>query len=320
MSELPGPLELLWLAATRAEDPVGVRRRLLPCLENAPIRDPEFTGEVLGVYAGAAEHTAPECRQTLVQIKANFIQRSVTHERLATAHGDFIRGNRLSGIILGISRTCPYAAYGDSYIYAVLTPRCDCWRVAVALHPRPPYAEVAAQYGEQTNDHVRPLLKEPIKSVLANTDLRTPETPIRELAAACVTVCEICSGDGPVVYCNTHVSIALARRAPSICLFSEEFQDSCGACAPVCVLYNGVMYHDTTASIAQLLVFWLHCAFESAAPGSPLWELGRAVLQGVAGSLSNRAGLKPTQLEAGAGLDVDAPEDAADSDGLASGD
>lgn len=320
MSALPSPLELLWLAATRDDDPAGVRQRLLPCLESAPVRDLEFTGEVLGVYTGVAEHTAPECRQALVHIKADYIRRSVTHQRLTATPGDFIRCNRLSGIILGISRTCPFAAYGDSYIYAVLTLQCDCWRVAVALHPRPPYAEMAEQYGEHTNDHVRPLLREPIKSVLSNTDLRAPESTARELAAACATVCEICAADGPVVYCNMHVSIALARAAPSICLFSEEFQGACGARAPACVLHGGVMYYDDTASIAQLLVFWLHCAFESAPPGSPLWELGRAVLQGIAGSLSNRAGLKPSELKAGAGLDVDAPEGAADGDGPASGD
>jgi hypothetical protein len=321
MAAPPAPLELLWLAAIRADDPATVRARLLGCLQTAAVKDPEFMAEVLAVYTGIPDHTSPECRQTMVAIRSTHIKATTTWQPMAATPGDGdVRRGRLCRIIGGVGRTCPYGAYGDSYMYAVLAMRCESWRMVLTIHPRPPYAEVADQYGERTNEEVRPLLKAPIKTVLMSTDLQIAGCPIRELAAACATLSEICAEDGPTMYCDAHAVLALGHATrPSVCLFTEDFQLAIGAPAPIGVLYKNVIHYEQDGSIANTLLFWLHAAARGAAPGTPLWELGRAVIDGIAGSLSTRAGIVPLELKSGVYTVGDAPEEGSDGHDLAGG-
>ena len=290
---------MLWLASIRNSCPDDVQARLLPCLQQSVVTDLDYAAEVLAVYTNDANHATKEVRQTLVAIRAEYVAGAAEWVLRPGTNHPAAQINRLCRIIGGTSRTCQYAAFGDSYLYAVLSARCETWRTALCVHPRPPYEPMTSQYGDKTNDEVRPFLDVPVKTVLAKHDLRVPGCSIQILAAACATLSEICNADGPVVYVDCHIAHALARKVPSVCILTDDFQAQVGAPGSIGVHFNGRVTFSPGCSVADFMIGWLELASKDALPGSTLWELSRFIFGNIPGSLSNRVCSNPPALPKG---------------------
>ena len=75
----------------------------------------------------------------------------------------------LPALVVGFSQRTSFATFGDEYVAASLKMKLP--KTATTCHPRklPPYAIAAQVFGEETNNIVRPLIKQPLKEIVRET-------------------------------------------------------------------------------------------------------------------------------------------------------
>lgn len=143
---------------------------------------------------------------------------------------------------------CSYASYADSYVAAMLKAKVPPELTSLVPRDLPPYQHVASHFAADCNDVVRPILKTPLRTVLA--EATWGEHDLQGMFAAVVTLREL-TGGVPNLYINTELAAA---------------DDEPGVFALNCLIAGGgigvvhhreLFFYDTPL---QVLMAWLVAA------------------------------------------------------------
>lgn len=297
--ELPSAMHVLWLAQSREANGDNIQAYLRRILERTIIKIPGLVGDVLAVYLNNQKVGSDMHLQALCSLRKDYIKRSINWVDFCPSISS-AACTRMSRVLKGISRTSPYSGYGDRYMAVNLMLLCEPWRSAITPRHLPPYREVAIEYGDETNDNVRPYLETAIKTVVSDYCLVSgPITP-RIIAAACATLSELCTKHGPEMYTNCAIAEAIGTSFPAVCFMSDEFACEIGASNTIGIIVDHTMYVCNDCTVAEFMITWLSEATGCGAPVDPsVVELAALVVDGVANSIANRAGFEPSSAERG---------------------
>jgi len=291
-------MHLLWLAHSRQTNGDNIQAYLRRILERTVIKNTGLVCDVLAVYLNNQQIGSETHLRALYTLRKEYVKQSIEWSCIRPAASSSAC-LRMSRVLKGISRTSPFSAYGDRYMAVNLNLLCEPWRPVANPRHLPPYREAATEHGDETNDAVRPLLEMAIKTVIADCSLLSHEISPRIIAAACATLSELCTNNGPEMYTNCAIAEAIGTSFPVVCFMGDEFAAEIEAPVTIGILLDKTCYYcESSCSVVEFMTTWLTEAVRCKTPAdATLAELVALVVDGTTNSIASRAGFDPSPPE-----------------------